>query len=393
MAFGSSNNTDKTAQKSIEHTMTTDPYGITGHLGYNPLPGVTKGVKWAGEKWDQVKQGAADSRDKAIKEAAEFAHAKTAQSQKNSGPDVNPLRYPMNLGESGDEAREMMRFNIVGRKQLENKQSIYLYTPPGVSVADSGTYTTQDFGLLGGSLKELGAQAKILNSQEGANQSMSDMIDSIQSAGGVAIKQKLNMKPVDLFLISKGEALNPHTNLQFEGVGMRSFTFAYKMVAQNPDESERIRLIENIFRKFLYPSREPNNLVLKYPPYWQIQFYKSQGNELSENIHLPFIDLCYLRNISVTYNSSTNVFHKGGAPVEVDMSLTFDEAQQNTREDLYHDSTDKGEGNVAFGEANYTYARKGLTPTDKDDILKGLTSADDAGPIPSSGGGGGLGLM
>ena len=86
-----------------------------------------------------------------------------------------------------------MRFNIVGRKQLENKQSIYLYTPPGVSVADSGTYTTQDFGLLGGSLKELGAQAKILNSQEGANQSMSDMIDSIQSAGGVAIKQKLNV--------------------------------------------------------------------------------------------------------------------------------------------------------------------------------------------------------
>jgi hypothetical protein len=68
---------------------------------------------------------------------------------------------------------------------------------------------------------------------------------------------------------------------------------------------------------------------------------------------LPYIDLCYLRNVSATYNSSTNAYHKGGQPVELDLSLSFDEAQQNVRENIY---SDPGE----FSSANYHYKRTGL---------------------------------
>jgi hypothetical protein len=126
------------------------------------------------------------------------------------------------------------------------------------------------------------------------------------------------------------------------------------MVAEDEDEAKEIKNIENIFRKFLYPSRALHNMILKYPPYWQIQFMKSKkGEDLTENTYLPFIDLCYLRNVSVTYNSSTNAFHPGGAPIELDLSLSFDEAQQNTREDLYTEKEN-------YESAEYTRQRAGI---------------------------------
>ena len=39
--------------------------------------------------------------------------------------------------------------------------------------------------------------------------------------------------------------------------------------------------------------------------------------------------------MTATYNQSSNAFHKDGRPLEVDMSLTFQESKNMSREDLY----------------------------------------------------------
>ena len=53
---------------------------------------------------------------------------------------------------------------------------------------------------------------------------------------------------------------------------------------------------------------------------------------------MPQIMDCHLTNLSVTYNGTTNAFHKDGAPVETDLSMTFQEARAIVRQDLYGDN-------------------------------------------------------
>ena len=60
---------------------------------------------------------------------------------------------------------------------------------------------------------------------------------------------------------------------------------------------------------------------------------------------MPFLHLCYLKSLTATYNSSSNAFHKGGAPTELDLNLSFDEAIQITRNNLYNE-----EGTVYHGK-------------------------------------------
>ena len=50
---------------------------------------------------------------------------------------------------------------------------------------------------------------------------------------------------------------------------------------------------------------------------------------------MPKILTSYLTNLTTTYNSTTNAYHDDGQPVEIDMSLTFQETRALTRGDLY----------------------------------------------------------
>ena len=298
--------------------------------------------------------------------AAEKIASWTQDMQAAEGPDVSPLRYPHDLLEedpcqrdlSAGSTREIMRFNIKSRHDLENRQTIYLYTPPGIAAADSATYSTSEFGFLGALQQNASTLAPLVKGDAaGASSSVTDIVlqNKEAVAGGLAIaaKDKLGWGVLDKGLITAGRAKNANTNLKFDGIGMRSFTFSFKLVSESEDEAEEIRKIENTFRKYVYPENESElGMVLKYPPYWSIQFMSHRNGQVSENTFLPFIDLCYLRSVGVTYNSSTNAYHKGGQPIELDLSLSFDEAQQNTRGGLY-----------TPGSVDYTYERSGLEST------------------------------
>jgi hypothetical protein len=262
------------------------------------------------------------------------------------------LVFPLSLRETGDgPEKECIRFTIVDRKELEEKKSIFLYTPNGLSVADGASYNSVDLGMIGGMMGKIDqVQAEVaggkgmLEAVKGAGLG-NDVLQGLKNkfTGGTAIGQAIRMKA--------GEAVNPFTQLAFAGTTARSFSFTFKMVPESEQEMEVARKIENTFRKFLYPKLHTSALALKYPPFWKIQFMK--GSE--ENKFLPFIQLSYLQSFTATYNATGNVFHPDGAPTEIDMALTFAEAKALTREDLYSDMED-------FNTTKYNYDRKSPMP-------------------------------
>ena len=219
------------------------------------------------------------------------------------------LRYPMNLVEK--DGQELIRFRIVDRYSLEEQRSIYLYSPPGLSIADAAGYTQADLGLLGGAVD---AGGPLLTGEKEPTQDslITDLVAAaVSKAGG-----KLGGAG-QAGMITAGVAVNPYTNVQFTGTNLRSFAFNFKLVAESPDESDQIKNIENTFRKFLYPKKlNSSEFLLEYPPLFKIEF-------------------SYLLNMTATFNSTTNLFHKTGAPVELELALTFQEAKALKREDLY----------------------------------------------------------
>ena len=262
---------------------------------------------------------------KKISEAVKNKLAGKPTSSRDPGP---ILRYPLNLVEKDNQ--ELIRFRIVDRNTLEDQRSIYLYSPPGLSIADAAGYTQADLGLVGGA-GDLAAEVSSGKKEANVSNTLSDLVSAATTAavGKFGVAGQAGM-------IAGGIASNPYTNVQFTGTNLRSFAFSFKLVAESPDESDSIKDIENTFRKFLYPKKfGSSEFLLEYPPLFKIEFMKLQGGDASPNKYMPFLQYCYLLNMTATFNSATNLFHKTGAPVELDLALTFQEAKALKREDLY----------------------------------------------------------
>ena len=102
------------------------------------------------------------------------------------------------------------------------------------------------------------------------------------------------------------------------------------MMPKDQKEAFTITEIVKRFRQNMYPMG--NDLILTYPPIWNIMFY--DGAKTEENTKLPGIYDCYLTGMSAVYNSSGNMFHADGHPVETDVQLTFEETRALTLSDI-----------------------------------------------------------
>ena len=160
-------------------------------------------------------------------------------------------------------------------------------------------------------------------------------------AGGSSIAASAELK--------SGLIVNPYTATTFEGVNVRQFEFAFKLVPTSAAESVTAHDIENAFRKYMYP-KDIGAGSLEYPPTFRIKFMA--GGRV--NKYMPRIIDTYLTGMTASYNATGNSFHQndgklGAAPVEVDLTLSFQEVRAITRDDLYGAGLDYIEGYESAG--------------------------------------------
>ena len=91
------------------------------------------------------------------------------------------------------------------------------------------------------------------------------------------------------------------------------------------------------------------SIALVYPPLFHISFY-SEGRI---NEYLPKIKPCYLTALDSTFNATSSTFHQDtGAPIEVDIALTFQEERVLVRQDLYPTDSDIDESDLYYQESS-----------------------------------------
>lgn len=215
--------------------------------------------------------------------------------------------------------------------------SVQLYLPQGLQIRDGVTYENFDLGRAG-ALVEGGtgiAQAMLqdglgsfLDTFKTPTGSQAAKLAAIQTAG------KFGAQEVQAGLrLAGGVTVNPNSRTLFKQSNIREFAFAFKMIAKSKQEAEEIQKIIKHFRTELYPKNiQVGNISLGYefPKQFQI-------NMLYKGKQIPGIGKirpCYLRDVSVTYNSNSMAFHEDGNVLEVEISMSFQEDKALTREDI-----------------------------------------------------------
>ena len=257
------------------------------------------------------------------------------------------LTYPQTLRADAEAGNQpFMSFSLKQQGQAELGEMIFLYLPASLSSSDGASYTGVDLGVA----RQAGA---VRDELKGTNKITDDDLAAVMLAKFKAGGETLAAVAAEAS-IKSGLALNPFTNMSFESMTPRTWSFEFKMISESAEEAESIRNIENFFRKNMYPEKQ-GSLALRYPPQVRTQFWDGE----SESRFLPMIMDSYITSLDVTWNESNQMFHGDGAPVETSMSLSLSENRSLTRGDLYGGNLEYNRG----GRDNMNPDLEGATST------------------------------
>lgn len=237
--------------------------------------------------------------------------------------------YPTTLPSNPN--RPQIKFSCVNRSPEKNgtvltdRASVYFPCPANITFADQGNYSTMELGIL---------QQGVLNKDTDLSQAMGAASKNFLMS---AAKTAGAGKAIETVLFGNKVVQNPFQNTSFSGNQIRNFTFNFKMIAKNRVDADQIRQIHKLFREKIYAEKPRAELTafLRYPPLWEIDFIKGYtAGSFKKNEFLPTINLCYLTAFNTTFNTTAPAWGPGGTPIEVDVSMTFQESRVNERGDI-----------------------------------------------------------
>lgn len=244
----------------------------------------------------------------------------------------SPLSFPSDL-ESSD--RPIIQFTCES-SETSTVESICLPIPANITTADGG-----DYGNLGltkaaalASAIEAGyAGNKGFNAGAFANEGVSQ-IEAMGTTGSMMalLKTEGQENLADVAGLASGQVVNARTNAAFAGNQFRNFQFQFSLIPRSRQEADNINNIVKTFRYNAY-AKELNGgkTMLAYPPLWTIKFLDSDMNELK---HVPRIFKSYLTGFTSSINSIDNAWRYDNTPLEVNISMTFQESKVLTRNEI-----------------------------------------------------------
>ena len=270
--------------------------------------------------------------------------------------------YPEDLREAANNGSQpFMSFALKQRGSTEVGEMVFMYLPASIQVSDGASYSGIELGTVKG-LRSLG------KGTVNENDVAAKAISIAQQAGGPGAAGAAE------FGMSQGLALNPFTNMAFEGMSPRTWSFEFKLLSESAEESMAIKNIENWFRKNMY-AESIGDLSLKYPPMMRVQFWEGEA----ESKFLPMVMDSYVTGLSVSYNESNSMYHADGAPIETSISLSLSENKTLTKHDLYLKDS------LEYNRAGRDDSKSDATDLEENKVKKGVD--DNGNPIVQDGGG------
>jgi hypothetical protein len=92
--------------------------------------------------------------------------------------------------------------------------------------------------------------------------------------------------------------MNPNMELLFDSPSLRSFSFTFKLSPRTSDEAKTISRIIRTFKSSMAPKQTDDNLFLRAPDTWKIQYL---NGDKQEQQYLNKFKECAMTNFTVNY--------------------------------------------------------------------------------------------
>lgn len=122
--------------------------------------------------------------------------------------------------------------------------------------------------------------------------------------------------------ITTGKVLNPQTTSFFDGVSLRQFNLSWRFSPRSLDESNALNDIYREIEMRIHPEELAEGLVLDYPDLVYVDFLGDSAK------YLPKYRKAFISSVQRSHNPN---FYKSGAPVEMELSISFGEIETITR--------------------------------------------------------------
>jgi hypothetical protein len=211
-------------------------------------------------------------------------------------------------------------------------QAIALYMPAKLAVSHTANYGEQEIGAVVAG----GASALATLNSGASNSEIAKELGSKMVKGGAAQLENMALMALDATIapgakaaleISRGTVLNNRTEMAFEGIGRREFSFEFRLLPNNAKEAETIENIVTTFRYHAMPEIEGSDLTgrtMITPSTFDIEYFP--------NTHLHKISTSVLQSVQVNYGGDRPQFFDDDHPVETQLSLGFKELEIITKE-------------------------------------------------------------
>ena len=247
--------------------------------------------------------------------------------------DINiPSASEINFGSRKAYATEpkgsASQFNTISVPRAATKQvdqSIVLYMPANLEVSHKANYGEPEIGLMAAA--SLGA----LKGFNGGGFDVSGILEKGKAEinkAGLGILEGLGASGVKAAVqIQQGKVTNNRTEMAFESIDRRSFSFTFKMLPKSSSEASAIEEIVNTFRFHSMPEfagGDGTGRTMIVPSTFDITY--------KPNIHLHKIGECALESVNVKYGGERPQFFVDHQPVETELTLQFKELDLVTKE-------------------------------------------------------------
>jgi hypothetical protein len=224
-------------------------------------------------------------------------------------------------------------------------RSIYLNMPESVAFSEQVEWQGADLGVLGAALKggiegavEYGILSGAGTAIGGGVGALTNLIPGVSGIAAPIIGAALGSGSLQSGLESTfGVKANPYKEQTFQGVDFRSFEFTFTLRALSDGDVIVIQDIIRSFRAHSKPSFESKGEsgVFAYPMEFKIDFLTIDNtNSYVTNKYLPEIKYCVCTGVNTNFTQQGWQSFEGGAPVDISLTLSFQETELVTSEDV-----------------------------------------------------------
>ena len=320
----------KAGVPTIEKKAVVD--SIKNNADQNPTPDPQSGETTQSDEPTETLPELTDVKERTDYGGEDFRYPTDLADEYQDYLKIRMVKYvPRGLQAEGNSFVAQSRLGA-GEGEGENKRSIlatmYLPIPGGISDSNGVDWSKGDMGLLESTLANFGMKAMMggapaatgaAEQTAGAAQANSE---ALKTAVGTGIIK--NLTGVNALQRERGAVFNQNTELLFNGVQLRQFSFNYKFSPRDTGEAEMVKKIIRTLKQGMSPKKANNFTFIKSPH----TFFLSYHLRNQDHPYLNKFKECALTSLQVNYTPDGNyATYYDGSMVSYSVTMSFQELE------------------------------------------------------------------